>query len=63
VSTPDLAIIAMAVVSLASISRDWRLHMKIADRMRLVSPPKAAVQPADAAAEETAPLPKVRAAS
>jgi hypothetical protein len=51
VSTPDLAIIAMAVVSLASISRDWRLHMKIADRMRLVSPPKTPVQPeANAAA-------------
>jgi len=40
-STADLAIAAMAAVSLASIGRDYRLQMKIADRFRVVSPPKA----------------------
>lgn len=39
-STADLAIIGMAVVAVASIIRDLRLQMKIADRLRLVNPPK-----------------------
>lgn len=47
----DLAIVGMAVVSLASIGRDYRLQMKVADRLRLVNPPKApAEDKADAAA-------------
>ena len=50
-NSADLAIIAMAVVSLASIARDYKVHMKVADRLRVVSPPKqqakdeSAVQP------------------
>jgi hypothetical protein len=40
----------MAVVSLASIGRDYRLHRKalekVGDRLRLVNPPKAPVQDA-----------------
>ena len=50
VVTAEVAIIAMAVVSLASIGRDYRVHMKVADRMRLVNPAKAPAPPAEAAA-------------
>ena len=51
-STADLAIVAMAVVSLASIGRDFKLHMKVADRLRLVNPAKVPEAPKrDAAAE------------
>jgi hypothetical protein len=38
--TADLAVLAMAVVSLASIGRDFAIQMKMADRFRVVSPPK-----------------------
>ena len=51
-STADLAIVAMAVVSLASIGRDFKLHMKVADRLRLVNPAKQPEAPKrDTAAE------------
>jgi hypothetical protein len=49
-SSADLAIIAMAVVSLASMGRDYRLQMKVADRLRVVSPPKQQKQPSEDAA-------------
>ena len=42
----DLAIIAMAIVSLASIGRDLKVQMKVADRVRVVNPAKAPVPPA-----------------
>ena len=58
-NTADLAIVAMAVVSLASIGRDYRLHMKVADRLRLVNPPKAAAQPAPQASSEAGPVAKL----
>lgn len=49
----DLAIVAMAVVSLASIGRDYKLHRKalekMGDRLRLVNPPKAPQKPDEAA--------------
>jgi hypothetical protein len=52
--TADLAVVAMAVVSLASIGRDYRLHRKalekMGDRLRLVNPPKAPEKPDEAAA-------------
>lgn len=61
-NTADLAIIAMAVVSLASIGRDGWIHMRMADRVRVVSPPKRQTQPAaDAAAK--APDKPLRSAS
>jgi len=44
--TIDLAIIGMVVVSLASIGRDYHLHMRVADRLRLVNPAKPPAQPA-----------------
>jgi hypothetical protein len=44
--TADLAVIAMAVVALASMGRDYRLQMKVADRLRVVSPPKQQAKPA-----------------
>ena len=53
-NTSDLAIIAMAVVSLASMGRDFKLHMRVADRLRLVNPAKTPVQPpADAGQNAT----------
>ena len=54
-SSADLAVIAMAVVSLASIGRDFMVQMRIADRLRVVSPPKQQPQPvADATVEDLA---------
>ena len=42
--TTDIAVIAMAVVALASIGRDCLLQMRMADRVRVVSPPKRQAQ-------------------
>ena len=54
--TADLAIVAMAVVSLASIGRDYKLHRKalekMGDRLRLVNPPREPAPPKDKAAEQ-----------
>lgn len=51
-SAADLAIAGMAVVSLASIGRDYRLQMKVADRLRLVNPVKHPAPPKDQPAAE-----------
>lgn len=40
-STADLAVVAMALVALASIGRDYLLQAKTSDRLRIVNPPKA----------------------
>ena len=48
----DLAIVGMAVVALASIGRDYKVHMKVADRLRLVNPPKEPAPPKDKPAEQ-----------
>jgi hypothetical protein len=40
-STADLAIIAITVLGLANVARDYRVQMKVADRLRIVSPPAA----------------------
>jgi hypothetical protein len=54
VSSADLAILSMAVVSLASIGRDYKLHRKalekMGDRLRLVNPPKEKAENRDSAA-------------
>ena len=50
--TADIALIVMGVVALASMGRDYRLQMKVADRVRVVSPPRQAKPPADAATVE-----------
>ena len=39
--TVDLAIIAITVVSLAHVAADYRVRMRVADRVRVVNPPKA----------------------
>ena len=52
--TADLAIVAMAVVSLASLGRDYRLQMKVADRLRLVNPARPPAPPKRDAASEPA---------
>lgn len=61
----DLAIIAMAVVALASIGRDLKVQMKVADRLRVVNPVKApAVAPApDPAANGSDPARSTAAAT
>jgi hypothetical protein len=65
VNPSDLAIIAMAVVSLASIARDYKVHMKVADRLRLVNPVKAPQPVAEPGTEAAAAgdRDKLRAAS
>ena len=50
--TADIAVIVMGVVALASMGRDYRLQMKVADRVRVVSPPRQSKPPADAATVE-----------
>jgi hypothetical protein len=50
----------MAVVALASMGRDYRLHMKVADRLRVVSPPKQQAKPAADAAGTVEDLSKRR---
>ena len=54
-NSSDVAIIAMAFVALASICRDYKVHMKVADRLRIVNPvktPQADSAVATAAVEE-----------
>ena len=50
--TADIALVAMTIVALASIARDFRLQMKMADRIRVVSPPKTAAKAEGSAVEE-----------
>jgi len=40
----DLAIVAENVVSLAHVAADYRVRMRVADRVRVVNPPKAPAQ-------------------
>jgi len=47
--TAGIAIVAVSVVALASMARDYRIQMKMADRVRVVSPPKQAEAPKDEA--------------
>ena len=60
--TADLAIVAMAVVSLASLGRDFKVQMRVADRLRLVNPvkPPAPDKAAVAASKPGASEPPVR---
>ena len=37
----DLAVIAVTVIGLANVAANYRVQMKVADRLRIVSPPKA----------------------
>jgi len=52
-TTADLAIIAVTVLGLANVARDYRVQMRVADRVRLVNPVKAPVPP-DADADDAA---------
>jgi len=45
VSTADLAVIGITVLGLANVARDYRVQMRVADRVRLVNPVKAPVPP------------------
>jgi hypothetical protein len=53
VNPADLAIIAITVLGLANVARDYRVQMRVADRIRIVSPPKVPEQ--DKAAENAGP--------
>jgi hypothetical protein len=57
VNPADLAVVAMAVVALASIGRDFMVQMRIADRVRVVSPPKQKQDERDSAAQAPADKP------
>jgi hypothetical protein len=46
-----LAVIAVTVLGLANIAKDYRVQMRVADRLRIVAPPKETVQ--DETAEKT----------
>jgi hypothetical protein len=41
VNTADLAILAVTVLGLANVLKDYRVQMRVADRLRIVSPPAA----------------------
>ena len=61
-NTADLAVIAVTVLGLANIARDYRVQMRVADRMRLVNPakPPAPDKPADEASKPAVSEPPVR---
>ena len=61
-STADLAILAVTAVGLANIVRDYRVQMRVADRLRLVNPVKAPApdKPADEASKPAVSEPPVR---
>ena len=45
-NTADLAVVAVTALSLAHGCWDYRIRMRMADRVRVVSPPKAKDAPA-----------------
>ena len=65
-STADMAVIAITVIGLANVAANYRVQMRVADRLRLVNPAKQPEAPKQAAAAEpaddaqTGPLPFVR---
>ena len=62
VNTADLAVIAVTVVGLANVAKDYRVQMRVADRMRLVGPvkPPAPDKAAVAASKPVTSEPPVR---
>jgi hypothetical protein len=50
-STADLAVIAVTALSLAHGCWDYRIRMRMADRTRVVSPPKPKQDERDSAAK------------
>jgi hypothetical protein len=60
VSTADIAILAITALGLANVAKDYRVQMRVADRLRIVNPvkqPEAPKQEADVkpAAEQAKP--------
>ena len=51
-NAPDLAIIAVTVVSLAHVVADYRVRMRVSDRQRLVGPAKTPAQDKTATGDE-----------
>jgi hypothetical protein len=51
--TADLAVVAMAAIALVNAGLDHRFRMKVADRLRVVNPPKQQSKPASEASSET----------
>ena len=60
-STADIAVIGVTVVGLANAYWNWRVQMKVADRLRIVNPAKAPAEPkaepAQAAEPDTTLIP------
>jgi len=59
-STADLAVIAVTVLGLANVAKDYMVQMKAVDRLRLVSPvkqPEAPKQEKAAEPAKTGPVP------
>lgn len=61
-NTADLAILAVTAVGLANAAKDYRIQMRVADRLRLVNPVKPPVpsKTADAASKPAVSEPPVR---
>ena len=61
-NTADLAVIAVTVLGLANIARDYMVQRRVADRMRRVHPakPPAPDKPADEASKPAVSEPPVR---
>ena len=62
-STADLAIVAIAAVSLAHGGWEYRIRMRLADRVRVVNPPKPQQQAQDSEAAENPAGKPLKAAS
>ena len=61
-NTADLAILAVTAVGLANAAKDYRIQMRVADRLRLVNPvkPPAPDRTADEASKPAVSEPPVR---
>jgi hypothetical protein len=54
VNVADLAVIAVTVIGLANVGANYRVQMRIADRLRLVNPAKQPEAPKQDVAERPA---------
>lgn len=54
-NTADLAVIAVTVLGLVNIAANHRVHMRMADRVRVVNPVKPPAEPKRDAAAVTPP--------
>ena len=55
-NSADLAVIAVTVLGLANVAKDYRVQMRLADRLRLVNPVKQPEAPKQETAAGVPPL-------